>query len=53
MPRQSLVDAPSSNYQIHAKSSGAHKTVHKKDAKKALERKYVRVGYQARKNHWS
>jgi len=53
MPRQSSVDAPILDYQTHAASSGAHKTVRKKDARKALERKHVRVGYQARKNHWS
>lgn len=53
MPRQSSIDAPSSNYMVHAASSGDHKTLRLKDAKKALERKTVRVGYQGRTNYWA
>lgn len=53
MPRQSSLDAPISNYVAHAVSSGTHKTVRKKDAKKALERKQARVSYQARTDHWA
>lgn len=53
MPRQSSVDAPISNYVAHAASKGDHKTLHNKDAKKALERKQSRVAYQARTDHWA
>lgn len=53
MPRQSSIDAPSSNYMVHAASSGDHKTLRLKDARKALERKTVRVGYQGRTNYWA
>ena len=53
MPWQSSIDAPVSDYVAHAASSGNHKTVRNKDARKAAEQKNVRVGYEARTRHWA
>jgi len=47
------MDAPASNYRAHAASSGEHKTICTKDAQKAMERKMVRVGYEARTQYWA
>ena len=53
MPRQSSIDAFSSNNVAHAASSGLHKTVHKKDVKAASDRMRLRVGHEEMARHWS
>jgi hypothetical protein len=53
MPRQSSIDAPSSNNVIHAASNGSHKTVRNKDARAASNRRRVRVSYGEMARHWS
>jgi len=50
--RQHPRDAPGPNYIPPTVSNGEHKVLQKKDVTKALERKQVRVAYEARTQYW-